>query len=644
MYEAFFGFRERPFDLSPSPRFLVLTDSHREALSNLEYGIARRMGVTLLLGEAGSGKTTVIRAAIEARPDRVHCIHLSNPTLSRQEFNEMIARNFGLSSRAAGSKAVMLAELEALLKQRLQRDETSVLVLDEAQSMPGTLLEEVRLLANIETNDTKLLSIVVAGQPELADRLNEHELRQLKQRVALRCDIRPLSLDETNAYVTARIHTAGGVARVFTPDAIAVLHKAARGLPRTINVIADNALLGAFGAGRTTVDADLVHGICRDFDLEAGGLPSSTYFDEITPGAVSLAETRRPSDDVATLPVPQSAKMPLLPVKRGVRQAFGYSTAAAATVAIVFAISAGILGRGVVGQPVPAGRTPDSTVLSPVTRPVDSPVARPSVAKSMVPPASGATRRGNNAPPAPAETTRTVDRPQAPPRRAEIRTVNAASSGPVSPAVSRPADRVAAPPARSAVVPQPAPSVAANTAASVSPAPRREDPSTSDARRGGEPATTVQASMPVSPATEPPVTRAAASAPVSALPAGSIAGADRTAPSSASNAVEPPIQSVLDQYRHAFGTLTASGVERFWPSVNTKNLQRAFDQIDSQRIEFDSCVTSATTASRAQVSCGGSATFVPRVGNKTPRVESRRWTFHLSRANAAWIIERVESR
>ena len=194
MYEDFFGFNRRPFDLTPNPKFLVLTDSHREALSNLEYGIASKKGITLLLGEAGSGKTTVIRAALERQPQRVHCVHLHNPTLTRDEFVHMLAARFELSEDAKYSKTSLLLELEALLQARRERDEATVLVIDEAQSLPPDLLEEIRLLANIETDDDKLVSVIIAGQPELISHLNDESLRQLKQRIALRCELRPLSL------------------------------------------------------------------------------------------------------------------------------------------------------------------------------------------------------------------------------------------------------------------------------------------------------------------------------------------------------------------------------------------------------------------------------------------------------------------
>lgn len=276
MYEAFFGLSIRPFDLTPSPKFLVLTESHREALRNLEYGIASRKGITLLIGEAGAGKTTIIRSAVESQPTRVHCVHLNNPTLTRSEFVEMLSTRFGLSDRAIASKTQFLLELESLLVQRQAGGETTVLIVDEAQSLSLELLEEIRLLANMETSDEKLLSVIIAGQPELAERLNARELRQLKQRVALRCELRALERHETDEYVAGRIRAAGGAgASVFTREAVALIHQAARGLPRTINVIADNALLGGFAAGVRPVGSAIVADVCRDFDLPGAAIERS---------------------------------------------------------------------------------------------------------------------------------------------------------------------------------------------------------------------------------------------------------------------------------------------------------------------------------------------------------------------------------
>jgi len=267
MYEKFFGCLERPFDLSPNPRYLVATAAHREALSTLEYGIASRKGITLLIGEAGSGKTTVIRAALERQPSRVHYVHLHNPALTREEFVEMLARRFNLSEKARGSKAALLLELEELLIERQEAGETTLLVIDEAQSLPTELLEEIRLLANIETNDQKLVSVIMAGQPELSTRLNDPSLRQFKQRVALRCELRPLAPQETLAYVAGRLRAAGGETQVFTREAVGVMHRRSKGIPRTISVIADNALLTAFALGQRLVTAEMVHEVCREFDI-----------------------------------------------------------------------------------------------------------------------------------------------------------------------------------------------------------------------------------------------------------------------------------------------------------------------------------------------------------------------------------------
>jgi general secretion pathway protein A len=276
MYEKFFDLRERPFDLTPSPRFLVLTDSHREALSNLEYGIASRKGITLLLGEAGAGKTTLIRTAIERQGAQVHCVHLSNPTLTREEFVEMLAAKFDLTDQAATSKASLLLELERVLIERRTRGESTVLIVDEAQSLSPELLEEIRLLANIETDDEKLMSLILAGQPELALRLNTPALRQLKQRIALRCELKPLALAETAAYLVGRIRAAGGKgAQVFTREAVALIHERAHGLPRTINVIADNALVSGFALGTRPVGRQVVREVCQDFDLDAGAVPAA---------------------------------------------------------------------------------------------------------------------------------------------------------------------------------------------------------------------------------------------------------------------------------------------------------------------------------------------------------------------------------
>jgi general secretion pathway protein A len=278
MYESFYGFRERPFDLTPNPRFLLLTGRHREALSNLQYGISSCRALTLLVGEVGTGKTTLVRAAVEEFERQGHSIaYLNNPTLTRSEFCEFLATAFRLGDQAASSKARLLAELAQSLQERRAAQRITALVIDEAQSLPNELLEEVRLLANIETATEKLLPVVLAGQPELADRLNAPELRQLKQRVALRCTLEPLDARETAEYVAGRIRIAGGnSAQVFTRQAIDVIYQHSGGIPRLISVICDNALISGFAADCRPVNRQIVGDVCKDFDLRrAQGLDTT---------------------------------------------------------------------------------------------------------------------------------------------------------------------------------------------------------------------------------------------------------------------------------------------------------------------------------------------------------------------------------
>lgn len=289
MYEKFYGLRERPFDLTPNPRYLYLTGSHREALSNLQYGIIGRKGMTLLIGEAGTGKTTIVRAALDAvAGPSVKCVYLSNPVLTREEFYEFLAPKFGLSERAARSKATFLSELEESIQARHRAGGLTALVIDEAQSLPHDLLEEVRLLANFETATDKLLPVVLAGQPELAARLEHEELRQLKQRVALRCDLAALDIHETAAYIAGRITIAGGdSARIFTREAVQTIYERSRGIPRTISVICDNTLLTGFADEIKPVGSNVVLEVCRDFRLPQFKLTELKTSHSLSPGAAT---------------------------------------------------------------------------------------------------------------------------------------------------------------------------------------------------------------------------------------------------------------------------------------------------------------------------------------------------------------------
>jgi general secretion pathway protein A len=306
MYLRYYGLRDAPFELTPNPRYLYLTAQHREALANLQYGLSTAKAVTVLIGEAGTGKTTLLRAALESPTCRaVRCVHLTNPTLSRTEFVEALAHAFALSPAAASSKAIFLAELDGVLRDRRRRGEITALMVDEAQRLSDELLEEVRLLANIESDTEKLLPLVLAGQPELGQRLNEPGLCQLKQRVALRCEIRPFSLSETAAYIAYRIRCAGGdAAHLFTREAVVLIHEHARGVARTVSVVCDNALLSGFAAGRQPVGRDLVLEVVKDFDL----VPSAETVASSLSGEPVLA-----SDPLAP---PKIAEISLVPTER----------------------------------------------------------------------------------------------------------------------------------------------------------------------------------------------------------------------------------------------------------------------------------------------------------------------------------------
>lgn len=271
MYEGFYGLRERPFDLTPNPRFLFLSPKHREALATLQYGLTSNKGITVVTGEAGTGKTTLIRAALDTTQGRYgKAVYLDNPTLTRGEFIEFLASASGLGREAAGSKARFLQGLRELATRTHQSGAVPALIVDEAQAMPDELLEEIRLLANIETSTAKLLSVILTGQLELGARLNQHNLRQLKQRVAIRCRLDPLDLTETAAYIGARIWVAGGEDQtLFTLEAIETIYERSRGIPRTISVICDNALIAGFAAGERLVGRETIVEVCGDLDLPA---------------------------------------------------------------------------------------------------------------------------------------------------------------------------------------------------------------------------------------------------------------------------------------------------------------------------------------------------------------------------------------
>lgn len=285
MYERYYGLQERPFDLSPNPRFLCFTAQHREAFVHLQYGLSGRPGITMLVGEAGTGKTTLIRAALQASSPSSTIVHLSNPTLTREEFFEYLAAGFGFSPEAGRSKTHFLRELEAALNMDNDQEAVLALVVDEAQSVSYELLEEIRLLSNAEAPCGRALAVALVGQPELAARLDERRLRQLKQRVVLRCELTPLTLKDTAAYISARVRTAGGEAsRLFSRDAVIAIHEHSGGIPRVVSVICDNALVTGFATDRRPVGGSVIAEVSKELSL--GGSP------ELEPAEVATAPAR----------------------------------------------------------------------------------------------------------------------------------------------------------------------------------------------------------------------------------------------------------------------------------------------------------------------------------------------------------------
>jgi general secretion pathway protein A len=247
MYESFFELDELPFELTPDPRFLWLSEAHQEGLASLYYGITRRKGFILLTGEVGTGKTTLLRAAIDSIPRDVDTgVVMNTAALTRIDLLKLIVTEFQIEGRFE-TKADYIIALNAFLLERLRNNLNTVLIIDEAQNLDKANLEEIRLLSNLETDTEKLLQIVLTGQPELRRMLADPALRQLRQRVAIEYDVEPLRPNEVAPYLVHRIQVAGGsYERVFAPGSESTFYSFSEGCPRLVSLLADRALLSAF--------------------------------------------------------------------------------------------------------------------------------------------------------------------------------------------------------------------------------------------------------------------------------------------------------------------------------------------------------------------------------------------------------------
>lgn len=267
MYKSFFGLRVLPFGASPDPRFLCMMPQIREALACLQYGIAARKGFVVMTGEVGTGKTTLLKTVLSTfSKDRVSSAFVFNPRLDVLDFLEFVLTDFGIPP-ATRTKSGMLLQLNRWLIERFRNHGLCVIVVDEAQNLSSDLLEEIRLLTNLETSSEKLLQIVLSGQPELEDKLRDPAVRQLRQRISVWCRTQPLTADQTDAYIAERLRIAGAKEPVFSPEAARLVHRNSGGIPRLINLLCEHALISAYVEQIKPIPARIVESVSIELDL-----------------------------------------------------------------------------------------------------------------------------------------------------------------------------------------------------------------------------------------------------------------------------------------------------------------------------------------------------------------------------------------
>ncbi len=267
MYHSFYGLVQSPFEMTPDPSFLYLGDTHREGLATLVYGVQARKGFVLLTGEIGTGKTTLLHALLAQLDRQVLSAFIFNPKLEPLDFFRVLFDEFGIEQSCA-TKGEYLLALNRFLIERLEQDLTTLLIVDEAQTLSLEMLEEIRLLSNLETPISKLIQILLVGQPELWEMLALPGLRQLRQRIVLRHQLHPFTEEETSAYVQERLRLAGYTGKgIFKSAALRRIHEVSDGTPRLVNIVCDGALLLGFARERETLGADTITEVARDLGL-----------------------------------------------------------------------------------------------------------------------------------------------------------------------------------------------------------------------------------------------------------------------------------------------------------------------------------------------------------------------------------------
>lgn len=269
MYKSFFGLKENPFNANPDPRYLYFTKEIDEALSGLKYGVQNRKGFITLTGEVGTGKTTLVNRLLDwLHHQRVRTAFLFNSRMNSNQLLDFILAEFGIVCESR-SKSQQLMKLNGWLLDRFRAGETAVLIVDEAQNLTYPVLEEIRLLTNLETSTEKLLQIVLSGQPELEEKLKLPQLRQLRQRIMLRCKTTPLTMEQVHDYMIERLRIAGaGAAPIFSQPAIDAVHKYSVGIPRVINLLCEHSLINAYVEQQRPISAKIVEDVAHEFQLD----------------------------------------------------------------------------------------------------------------------------------------------------------------------------------------------------------------------------------------------------------------------------------------------------------------------------------------------------------------------------------------
>ena len=267
MYRKFYGFKERPFEITPDPKFVYLSEIHGEALANLQYAVQEGKGFSVITGNAGTGKTTLVHMLLSKLDGRVRTSFIFNPIMDRADFLNYVCDDLGIKSDGMKSRGQSLAALHDFLLDCFARDEKVFLIIDEAQSLEPELLQEVRLLTNLETSKNKLLHVILLGQPELNQILEEPRFRPLKQRITVRYHLRPLRLKETKEFILHRLKRAGSRnISIFDNGAIKKIYRYSKGIPRLINIVCDNALLTGFSLGEKRIGKTIIRDVIMDLD------------------------------------------------------------------------------------------------------------------------------------------------------------------------------------------------------------------------------------------------------------------------------------------------------------------------------------------------------------------------------------------